>query len=237
MATKCAGNSEADVAERNPTMARIIAALAGARRVADIGSGAGGLSGALVKRGFEVVGIDPQEDLIAAARARVPSAEFITARAEAMPLPDASVDAAVILNALHHVPGPAMGAALRGALRILRPVGTLVVVEPLAEGSFFQAMQPIDDETVVRASALEALSRFIAYAPDNLVTHERYEIPMRFKGLAAFLDYLHEAEPARAAQVREQRATVAQAVADHAIQDGDGIILTALMAIWVFRTP
>lgn len=237
MATWCAGNSEAEVAERNPTMARIIAALTGTKRVADIGCGAGGLSGALVKRGFDVVGIDPQEDLIAVARTRVPSAEFVAARAEAIPLPDASVDAAVILNALHHVPGPAMDDALQGAFRILRPGGTLVVVEPLAEGSFFQAMQPVDDETLVRVCALDALSRLMASAPDALVKHERYEIPMRFKSIAAFLDYLHEAEPARAVQIRAQRDFVAQAVSEHATQDGDGIIMTALMAIWVFRTP
>lgn len=136
--------------EHNPTMARIMDALAGARRVVDICCGEGALTAALVKRGFDVVGIDPQDDLIAVARQRVPDAEFFAARAESIPLSKAEADAAVILNALHHVPSDTMDAALKGGLQILRSSGVLVVVEPLAEGSFFKVMQPVDDEAVVR---------------------------------------------------------------------------------------
>lgn len=221
--------------ERNPTMARIMGALAGARRVVDIGCGEGALSAALVKRGFDVVGIDPQDDLIAVARKRVPDAEFFAARAESIPFPKADADAAVILNALHHVPSDAMDAALKGGLQILRSGGVLVVVEPLAEGSFFKVMQPVDDETAVRAQALDALARLIAEAPERLERHERYEVPTRFEDPEAFLEYLYKAEPARGDQIRAQRETVMQAIADHATPDEDGFTLISRMAIWVFR--
>jgi SAM-dependent methyltransferase len=238
MATFCAENSGlTDMADRSPTFARITDALAGARRVADIGCGAGGLSGALVKCGFDVVGIDPQAPLIAVARKRVPAAEFVVAEAEAMPLAAASFDGAVILNALHHVPHAAMDGALRGALRLLRPDGVLVVVEPLAEGSFFHAMQPVDDETVVRARALDALSRLIDRAPDSLVQSERYEIPMHFDDSEAFLTGLLEADPARADRIPAQREAVLRAIRDHATPEATGFTLTASMAIWVFRVP
>lgn len=215
-------------------MARIMDALTGARRVADIGCGAGVLSGALVKRSFDVVGISPRDDLIGAARKRMPDAVFVAARAESMPMSEADVNAAAILNALHHIPQAALDAALE-ALRILRPGGALVIGEPLAEGGFLEAVQPVDDETVVRPWALDALARLIAEAPERLERQNCYEIPVRFDGAEAFLEYLQEAEPARAKQIRAQRGTVLQSIADHASQDEDGFTLTAQMAIWVFR--
>lgn len=236
-AVRCATNSEANIVERNPTMAQIMDALAGAKRVADIGCGAGALSDALVKRGFDVVGLDPQEDLIALARKRVPNANFFAARAEAMPLPEGDVDAAVILNALHHIPQAALDDALKDTLRILRPGGVLVIVEPLAEGSFFKAMQPVNDETVVRAHALDALARLIGEAPEHLERHERYELPIHFDDPESFLEYLHKAEPARAKDIRAQHETVMQALEDHATQDENGFTLVTPMSIWVFRIP
>ena len=223
--------------ERHPTLARLMDALEGARSVADIGCGSGALAAALVKRGFDVIGVDPQADLIAAARARVPQARFVAAPAEDMPLDEGVVDAAVILNALHHLPREAMDAGLSGALRIVRPGGRLAVIEPLARGSFFRAMRPVDDETEIRALALAALERLKASGAAEPLLEETYEVTTRFDDLAGFLDYLRGAEPERASRIAAMSEAVASAFSGNAVRDADGFALTQPLSIRVFRRP
>ena len=223
--------------ERNPTMARLMDALDGAHRVVDIGCGGGALAAALTRRGFDVIGVDPEADLIAAARARVPRARFVAARAEDLPLDEGGADAAVILNALHHLPREAMDAGLSGALRIVKPGGRLAVIEPVARGSFFRAMQPVDDETEIRAFALAAIERLEASGSAELLFEETYEVTTRFDDLAGFLGHLRDAEPARASLIAARSEAVASAFADNAGREADGFTLTQPLSIWVFRKP
>src|SRR5664279_3835476 len=63
---------------------------------------------------------EPQENLT-----------FIAAGAEAIPLADASIDLALMLKSLHHVPLSAMAQALSEVARVLRPGGYLYVSEPI----------------------------------------------------------------------------------------------------------
>ena len=107
-----------------------------ARDVLDIGCGGGGLARDLAARGHVVAGIDPAPQAVAAAEQLVPEARFVIGGAEALPFADASFDAAIFLNSLHHVPVAQMPTALREALRVLRPGGEVVIVEPLAQGAF-----------------------------------------------------------------------------------------------------
>lgn len=224
------------MAEPNPVLDRILSALQGAGRVLDVGCGAGALSAALARRGFAVTGIDPQAEQIAQARRAHPEATFLVATAQAIPALPQPQDAAVFLNALHHVPAPAMAEALGAVLGTLRPGGVMIVVEPLAQGSFFAAMQPVDDETRIRAAALAALDDLKAAATCTLLAEDRFDRTTAFADLEAFLAYLRAADPARAAMIATHRDAVAAAFATHAVAQGNGFILTQPMAIWVFQT-
>src|SRR4051794_9259566 len=46
------------------------------RRVFDLGCGSGSTAGALAKRGFEVIGVDPSQDGVSIARDRYPEMTF-----------------------------------------------------------------------------------------------------------------------------------------------------------------
>jgi SAM-dependent methyltransferase len=112
----------------------------------DDGCGDGSFTQALLshQRPASVVGVDPAPAQLHFARQRVTSAEvcFMAGDAQALPLPDASVDAAVMALVLFFVPDPAQG--VRELARVLRPGGTMAAYQwDLAAGGF--PLQPIVD--------------------------------------------------------------------------------------------
>ncbi len=214
----------------NPVLAHILAELGDARRVLDLGCGAGGLLRALARRGFAVSGADPQPAMIARAGAACPGAYLVPAGAEDLPFADASADAAIFLNALHHVPAAHMDRAVAEAARCIRPGGRLVVVEPLAEGPLFEVLRGIDDETAIRGLAQDALDR-CGLAPCRDVTFERRD---RHEGADAFMDRLVAADPGRAAAAGAARDAIRAALAQWAERDGETLILRQPMRLRSF---
>jgi ubiquinone/menaquinone biosynthesis C-methylase UbiE len=68
----------------------------------------------------------------------------------------------VLMNTLHHVPLDKMDQALAETARVLKAHGALIVIEPLAEGSFFAALRVVEDETAVRRAAQAGFAQAIA---------------------------------------------------------------------------
>lgn len=202
------------------TLIREVFAPLPGKRILDIGCGPGAVAKRLDEDGAAVTGIDPGATALEQARATVPGAQFESASGEALPFPDASFDGAVMFNALHHVPDPA--AALAEAARVLVPGGCLVVVEPLAAGSFFEALRPIEDESAVRAAAQAAIADAVArgtFACRRNVTVERRE---SFADLDAFLRRVCTVDPARAATIAARRPVVEAAFGLAAERAADG---------------
>jgi ubiquinone/menaquinone biosynthesis C-methylase UbiE len=109
--------------------ARVVSAARG--RVLEVGVGTG-LNFAHYGREVErIIGLDPAAPLLAKASRRQDEApapvELVHGSAEAIPLPDASVDSIVMSWALCSIPDPQ--AATREMRRVLRPGGTLHFVE------------------------------------------------------------------------------------------------------------
>ena len=205
-------------------IAAAFAPLAG-KRLLDIGCGAGALARSLSDRGAHVAGVDPNAEALALAREAVPTGTFHTAGAETLPFADDSFDGAIFLNSLHHVPEPAMHAALGEAARVVGPAGPIVVVEPLAAGSFFLALRPVEDETAVRTAAQETLRRAIesgAFEQLRQVNYLRREL---FEDLDQFLVRIVAVDPARAAVVAEHRSNVEAALRRHERVAADGRVV------------
>lgn len=92
----------------------------------------------------------------------MPGARFDIGTAEKLPYGYASFNMVVTVNTLHHVPIPAMELALSEASRVLDARGFLVVVEPSANGIFFEALRLVEDETDVRMAAQLALKKVVS---------------------------------------------------------------------------
>jgi len=106
-------------------------------RIADIGTGTGGMLPLFSEFADEIVAVDISKEMLRRARTRAKSlglenVEFVKADLQDLPLEDASIDAAFATLVLHHAPDP--GAAVKEMARILRPGGTLVVVDLSAHG-------------------------------------------------------------------------------------------------------
>ena len=95
--------------------------------VLDVACGAGLISIPLARAGYHVEGVDLAEGALAVARERVPegtTATFRTANALDLDVPDASVDAVLLLDMLEHVDRP--DRAIAEAARVVRPGGLVL---------------------------------------------------------------------------------------------------------------
>jgi SAM-dependent methyltransferase len=91
----------------------------GARAVLDLAAGTGKLTERLLDLGLEVHAVEPLAEM----RAAIPAAANpVDGTAEAIPLPDESVDAVTVGQAYHWFDPPAALAEMR---RVLRPGGTI----------------------------------------------------------------------------------------------------------------
>jgi ubiquinone/menaquinone biosynthesis C-methylase UbiE len=98
--------------------------------IGDLGCGTGVATSALAPHVGRVIGVDASEEMLASAKTRSAghrNIEWRVGSLEALPLKDATLDAAVMMLVLHHVPSPV--AALTEARRALKPGGRLLIVD------------------------------------------------------------------------------------------------------------
>lgn len=91
-------------------------------RVADLGAGTGILTGALARLGADVVAVEPDWAMLAELRRQLPEVPAMKGSAEAIPLPDQSVDAVLCGQAMHWFD---LDRALPEIARVLTPRGVL----------------------------------------------------------------------------------------------------------------
>jgi ubiquinone/menaquinone biosynthesis C-methylase UbiE/DNA-binding transcriptional ArsR family regulator len=101
-------------------------------RVADIGTGTGGMLPQLAEFADSIVAVDISKEMLRRARARAKAldlrnVEFLKADLQSLPIASGTVDAAFATLVLHHAPNPR--AALQEMTRILKPGGTVVIVD------------------------------------------------------------------------------------------------------------
>jgi 2-polyprenyl-3-methyl-5-hydroxy-6-metoxy-1,4-benzoquinol methylase len=102
----------------------------GCQKILDIGCGNGALTGALMQRGFQIVGIDGSQSGIEIARARWPSIHFETVDI-CQPLPEnfhSQFDAVVSVEVIEHLLLPRH--LINNSLLAMRPGGSLILTTP-----------------------------------------------------------------------------------------------------------
>jgi ArsR family transcriptional regulator len=98
--------------------------------VGDLGCGTGQVAATLALHVQKLIAVDASAEMLSAARERLRAHENVIIRQgvlERLPIEDESLDAAVFLLVLHHLPDPT--AALAEAARVLRPQGKLLITD------------------------------------------------------------------------------------------------------------
>jgi SAM-dependent methyltransferase len=102
----------------------VIGEAAGGPRILDVGAGTGRLSAPLLAAGYDVVAVEPLDEMRAILAGHIGSERALAGRAEALPLDDASVDGAVCSDAWHWFDGARVADELA---RVVRPGGGVVI--------------------------------------------------------------------------------------------------------------
>jgi len=100
--------------------------------VLDLGGGSGWVSELLQKFGFQPFTLDLSTDLLRVGLVRFSGAQltprFAAADMMRLPIATSSIDGAIVMDALHHVPD--VHAVLQEVARVLKPGGVFVIAEP-----------------------------------------------------------------------------------------------------------
>jgi SAM-dependent methyltransferase len=91
-------------------------------RVLDLGAGTGKLTATLVALGVDVTAVEPDPSMLTELRRALPGVRAVPGSAEAIPLPDGSVDAVLAGNAMHWFDMAVAGPEIA---RVLTPGGIL----------------------------------------------------------------------------------------------------------------
>lgn len=97
--------------------------------VLDIGIGTGAFAAIFAEGGAKIMGVDPSENMLSLCRQRHPGYFLEHGSFTDIPLADGRVDAAVSSFAFHEVPAPERETACREIVRVLKPGGTICLLD------------------------------------------------------------------------------------------------------------
>jgi SAM-dependent methyltransferase len=119
-----------DVASREEALRRVLKWVGESKTILEVGCSSGFMLKLLRRKlpGATLIGSDYTADTLARLAADVPGIPLLQFDLTTCPLPDASVDGAVLLNVLEHIEDDRMAA--QQLLRILRPGGSAIIEVP-----------------------------------------------------------------------------------------------------------
>lgn len=158
------------------------------RVVVEVGAGTGRVTRMLVNGGAKVVASEAADGMFQLGKASVPEAEWILADARDLPVPDQSADVGVAGWVFGHVRHweperwrEEIGRGLDELARVVRPGGTLIVIETLGTGH--RAPKPPNAELAEYYGWLETERGFVC---QPIRTDYRFESPAEARELIGF---------------------------------------------------
>tara|TARA_B100001173_G_C15817485_1_gene474723 strand:+ start:47 stop:733 length:687 start_codon:yes stop_codon:yes gene_type:complete len=133
--------------------------------VLDVGCGNGWFSRWASKNGSQVDAIDPSEGQINDAKSKDYNnkVNFIKAGAENINDLTNVYNLIFFFNSLHHIPVDIMERSIECCKNKIINTGSILIIEPIAEGNFHNFVKNIDDETKVRNEAYKVINKCEKY--------------------------------------------------------------------------
>ena len=203
-------------------------------RVLDIGCGEGKFTIALTKQFSETAGVDVKASKILEAQQSAAvegvTIDFRVASGQALPWKNDHFDAVVFSNSLHHMPDD--DAALVEAMRVLKVGGLLYVMEPVASGDYHEATKIVNDETIVRRDAYEAISVLAGVTP---VIEILYRSSRSFANFEEWRDDQIDRDPKRSAKFAENPVEARRAFETRARNEGGRLAFDQVFRVDLLR--
>ena len=135
------------------------------KKVLDIGCGNGWFAFWAEDNGCQVDAMDPSANQIKEAKYKDKKNKinFLLAGAENINDLKKTYDLIFFFNSLHHIPSNIMEKSIQHSANKLNSNGRIIIIEPIAEGSFHNFVKNIDDETQVRDLAYKAIKNCESY--------------------------------------------------------------------------
>ncbi len=154
--------------------------------VADLGAGEGTLAQLLAQRAEKVIAVDLSPKMVEfgqqlAVQHGLPNLEFRVGDIEKPPIDDASLDLAILSQALHHAEHPQT--AVNAAFRILKPGGSLIILD-LLQHNFEEARELYADRWLGFAeSDLASMMEKAGFTRIETVVADREMVAPKFQTL------------------------------------------------------
>jgi ubiquinone/menaquinone biosynthesis C-methylase UbiE len=150
--------------------------------ILDVGCGTGRLLRAIKQRwpDVQLIGVDATEGMVEIAQELTPGVVFHVGRAEALPLPDASIDVVLSTITFHHWHDQVVGVG--EVARVLRPGGRFVLADISVPAPFAKLIRsprvhtPASLRNLFTEAGLEVVQQQAIFSPFVLVTVGRRQV-------------------------------------------------------------
>jgi SAM-dependent methyltransferase len=132
-----------------------------APRLLHLGCGLGAKTETLRRLGYDAVGVDVDDALVARARVSFPRPHFVTADAQRLPFGDGSFDVVFSFSTLQLVDDREQ--ALREAARVLRPGGRAIFIENLEGSPLARGYRALHAALGLRYARFQAPKKHVAH--------------------------------------------------------------------------
>ena len=166
----------------------------------------------------------------------LPNVRFVFGGAQAIGLPDDSIDAVIMLKSLHHVPVTDMCKALEEIARVLRPGGLAYISEPVYAGDFNEILRLFNDEQRVREAAFAAILSTLEHGVLTLEDEIHFLSESRFAGFGDFQQRILGATHSTFDVDDDLLDQIRQRFMPHVGADGDAVFLNP-MRVDLLRKP